>query len=126
MDTEFAGEILVPSFMKYYQIDDNGWTIYYADNGAQITSIILNIDDSPKYFLINNILFDTITYTSTKANWSVITGNIGEYIFYAKAVKMNNKLYVANFVVPRKDKENNSIYRQLTQLIFSSENFPTF
>ena len=124
MDNVYAGYMLVPSFLTHTKVDEDGWTLYYADNGAYLTSVIMDYDGSAYQYISQIANGMTSTYSTHKDDWAVDSGFYGTQIYYMKAVKSGGRIYCAAFFVPRGDKPNAKLYTRLTEKIFNSNNFP--
>lgn len=124
MDETYSGYMLVPNFLSNRSIDDDGWVVYSATNGAYLTSVVIDYNGSAYQFIsqLSNGL--NSTYSTHKADWSVDSGLYGNQIYYMKAVKSGGRIYCAAFFVPRGDKSNAKLYTRLTEKIFNSSNFP--
>lgn len=124
MDETYSGYMLVPIFLSNRSIDDDGWMVYSATNGAYLTSLIIDYEGSAYQFIsqLSNGL--NSTYSTHKADWAVDSGLYGNQIYYMKAVKSGGRIYCAAFFVPRGDKPNAKLYTRLTEKIFNSSNFP--
>lgn len=126
MDDKYNGYMLIPNFLNHSNIDEDGWMVYSADNGAYITSVIVDYDGSAHQFIQNLVNGLNSTYSVHKANWAVDSGLYGNQIYYIKSVKEGGRIYCAAFFVPKGDKPNAKLYTRLTEKIFSSSNFPTW
>ncbi len=124
LDATYSGYMLVPNFLSHSKIDDDGWMVYYADNGSYLTSVVLNYDGSAYQFISQLAKGMNSTYSTHKDKWAVDSGLYGSEIYYMKAVKSGGRIYCAVFFVPRGDKPNAKLYTRLTEKIFSSSNFP--
>lgn len=124
LDETYSGYMLVPNFLSHSKVDDDGWMVYYADNGSYLTSVVLDYDGSAYQFISQLVNEMNSTYSTHKEDWAVDSGLYGTQIYYMKAVKSGGKIYCAAFFVPRGDKPNAKLYTRLTEKIFSSTNFP--
>lgn len=124
LDETYSGFMLVPNFLSHSKVDDDGWMVYYADNGSYLTSVVLDYDGSAYQFISQLANEMNSTYSTHKEDWAVDSGLYGNQIYYMKAVKSGGKIYCAAFFVPRGDKPNAKLYTRLTEKIFSSTNFP--
>lgn len=124
MDNVYTGYMLVPSFLRHTKVDDDGWTVHYADNGAYLASVIIDYDGSAYQYISQIANGMNSTYSSHRDDWAVDYGLYGSQIYYMKAVKSGGRIYCAAFFVPRGDKPNAKLYTRLTEKIFNSTNFP--
>lgn len=126
MDQTFNGYMLIPNFLTNYSVDENGWIIYSNNKGAYITSAIFEYYGTAYQYISGLSQGLNSLYSAHKDNWAVDSGLFENQIYYMKAVKLNDKIYCAIFVVPRGDKPNENLYQNLTKDIFKKSNFPTW
>lgn len=94
LDGTYSGYMLVPNFLSHSKVDDDGWMVYYADNGSYLTTVVLDYDGSAYQFIYQLANEMNSTYSTHKDDWSVDSGLYGSQIYYMKAVKSGGK-YIA-------------------------------
>lgn len=124
MDAAYTAYMLVPDFLSNSDVDDDGWMVYYDDNGSHIHSTVSCYDGSAYQFMSYLTQRMNGTYSAHKENWAVESGIYDNQYYYMKAVKSGDKIYFAAFFVPEDDKTNGKLYTSLTKKIFNSSNFP--
>ena len=120
IDESVGGRIYVPTYLLQNYTEDNGWKRYYnGDSDLRFRAI--GTGENPIETINRFLSQGSHNYEVAKSGYAVRSCVHGNRIYYSRANKIGNYVYIFIYSVPLADKANAEIYNYLTSQI--SKNF---
>ncbi|MBD5280077.1 MAG: serine/threonine protein kinase [Bacteroides sp.] len=116
IDESVGGRIYVPTYLLQNYTEDNGWKIYYnGDSDLRFRAI--GTGENPIETIDRFLSQGSHNYEVAKSGYAVRSCVHGNRIYYSRANKIGNYVYIFIYSVPLADKANAEIYNYLTSQI---------